>query len=45
MISLKELAIPMIGFPISSLINPNAFNNERCGALVAPLATLSLRTI
>ena len=28
-ISLKELAIPIIGFPISSLMKPNAFNNER----------------
>ena len=41
-ISLNELAIPIIGFSISSLVNPNPFNSDLCGALAAPFVKLLL---
>ena len=42
MISLKELAIPMTGLPISSSTKPRAFNKDLCGARATPVFKLSL---
>jgi hypothetical protein len=38
----KELAIPIKGFFIPSLLTPVAYNKALCGALLIPTLTLSL---
>jgi hypothetical protein len=45
MISLKELAIPIIGRSISQSVNPSARNSERWGARSGPLVIKSLRLL
>src|SRR5512143_1610680 len=45
MISLNELAMPMIGRPISQSVNPCALSKERWGALSGPLVIRSLRLV
>jgi hypothetical protein len=42
MISLKELAMPMIGRSNSQSVKPSALSRERCGALSGPLVIRSL---
>ena len=43
MISLAELAMPIIGRSISRSVNPSALNSERCGALSSPFFIVSER--
>ena len=43
MISLAELAMPIIGRSISRSVNPSALNSERCGALSSPFFIVSDR--
>ena len=45
MISLNELAIPIIGRSSSQSVKPSALSSERCGALSGPLVIKSLRFV